>query len=320
LRLDQREIVRGTGAFARVEVEAPGRVFASSAIRRDRVHFDVRDAFVSASNADDSGERTLDASSPMVAVVWRAKPLLSVYANIARAFETPTVTELTNQEDGTAGLNARLAPQRTVTAEVGGQAFVAGRVHVDVALFRARVRDELVAFDVPNAPGRRAFRNAGRTSRDGVELRLSSNSYLGRVTTAQFGLAWTWSRFRYVAYRVGTTNFAGKPIPGIPAHGLQGFATLRRGAAFTTVDVTANSRTSADDAATVYAAGYATWALRAGYRTATADRLTLEPIAGIENVFDRRFASAVVVNATRARFFEPGTRRRAYIGLRVGAR
>ena len=89
---------------------------------------------------------------------------------------------------------------------------------------------------------------------------------------------------------------------------------------FGTAEVVSASRSSADDGATVFAAGYAVWTLRAGYRAAIAQRhVVVEPIAGVENLFDRRYASSVVVNATRARFFEPGGRRRAYVGLRVGA-
>ncbi|MES2523649.1 MAG: TonB-dependent receptor [Gemmatimonadota bacterium] len=319
VRLDQRETVEGTGVFARLEVEAPGRVFASAALRHDRVGFSVQDRFTTATNPDDSGERTLSASSPMFAVVWRARPLLSVYVNVARAFETPTVTELTNQDDGSAGLNTRLAPQRTSTVEVGAQSLLAGVLQVDVALFSARVRDELVAFDVPNAPGRRAFRNAGRTSRDGVELSLASRATLPGAVTADMGLGYTLSRFRYDQYQVGAANFSGNSIPGIPDQQLQAFATARRGGTFGTIDVTAASRATADDAATVQAAGYAVWALRAGHRVMVQRRFSIEPMAGVENLFDRRFAGSVVVNATRARFFEPGGRRRGYVGVRVGA-
>ncbi len=309
----------GTGVYARAEIEAPGRVFASAALRHDRVAFRVLDRFVSSTNADDSGERTLQAVTPMFGVSWRVRPLLSVYANVTSAFETPTVTELTNQDNGAAGLNRSLAPQRTSTVEVGMQSVIAGRARADVSVFRASVRDELVPFDVPNAPGRRAFRNAGRTSRSGVEA--STTMQLRAVET---GVAYTYSHFRFDRYAMGTANYAGNPIPGIPKNQLQAFSTVRLGGLFGTIDMTASSRVSADDAATVYAAGYTTWGLRAGY-SAGSGRMQrhgfrFEPVAGIDNVFDRRYASSVVVNATRGRSFEPGTTRRAFVGLRVTAR
>ena len=319
LRLNQHEQVDGTGVFARAEVEAPGRVFASAAVRRDRVAFRVRDSFISSVNADDSGERTLQAVTPMFGISWRVRPVLSLYANVAKAFETPTVTELTNQDNGAAGLNQSLAPQRTTTVEIGLQSVVAGRVRADVSAFRASVRDELVPFDVPNAPGRRAFRNAGRTSRSGVEV--STTLQLRDVET---GVAYTYSHFRFDRYSIGSSNFAGKPIPGIPVNQLQAFGTMRAGGWFGTLDVTASSRVSANDAALVFASGYASWGLRGGYaaglRQSARHGLQLEPVAGIDNLFNRRFASSVVVNATRGRSFEPGSARRGFVGLKVSVR
>jgi iron complex outermembrane receptor protein len=46
----------------------------------------------------------------------------------------------------------------------------------------------------------------------------------------------------------------------------------------------------------------------------------VEPMVGVDNLFDRRYASAIVANATRGRFFEPGAPRRLYAGARVAYR
>jgi len=239
---------------------------------------------------------------------------LSVYANLSTAFETPTITELTNQDNGAAGLNALLDPQRTRTAEVGVQGMLWSRLRADVALFRATVLDELVPFDVPNQPGRRAFRNAGRTSRQGVETNLNASTSVFDV-----GVSHTWSRFEFDTYRVGAANYAGKVIPGIPAHLLQAYVTARHAGWFATIDGTASSRVSADDASTVFAAGYAAWNVRAGYTAPRLGHVRLEPTLGIENMFDRRYAGSVVINATRSRYFEPGLPRRFTFVMRLQA-
>lgn len=315
-RLNQREEVSGVGAYARAEVEAPHRVFASVAVRGDRVAFRVRDHFVTSTNADDSGERTLSATSPMFGLVWRARPLLSFYANIATAFETPTITELTNQDNGAAGLNTTLAPQLTQTVETGMSAFIGGRVKLELAGFRARVQDELVPFDVPNQPGRRAYRNAGRTTRTGIE---SSTQLV--VPFGEAGVSYSWSRFRFDTYNVGATSYAGNRIPGVPEHQLQAWSTVRRNGWFTTVEATAVSRVTANDGGSVLASGYAVWNLRAGLATMNAPRrLAIEPVIGIDNLFDRHFASSIVVNATRNRYYEPGLVRRLYVAVRTRVR
>jgi iron complex outermembrane receptor protein len=318
VRLDQQEDADGVGAYARAEVEAPGRVFASVALRGDEVRFRVRDRFVTGANADDSGDRRLSALTPMAGVVWRARPLWSLYANVATAFETPTVTELTNQPDGAAGLNQALAPQRTRTVEAGVHGWLASRLRLDLSAFAATVTDELVPFDVPGAPGRRAFRNAGRTSRRGLEA-----SGIGVLPAGEAGVSYTWSRFRFEDYAVGEARFDGNPIPGIPAHQLQAYATGRWRGWFATAEATAASEVTANDAATVAAAGFAVWSLRLGRDGGAAmggGLVRVEPMVGVDNLFDRRYASAIVANATRGRFFEPGAPRRLYAGARVAYR
>lgn len=312
LRLDQQERVTGIGSYARAEVEAPGRLFASAALRYDRIVFGVRDRFITTTNADDSGDRNLDALSPMFGLVWRGGALWSVYANLSTAFETPTITELTNEVSGDAGLNALLQPQRTRTAEVGVHGVLVSRVRVNATAFRAAVREELIPFDVPGQPGRRAFRNAGRTERTGIE-----SSAHASLAMFDAGVSHTWSRFRFREFVVGSTDFAGNRIPGIPEHLAQAYLTVRQGGAFLSFDGVASSRVSANDAAGVFAAGYTTWNTRLGYRPITLGRTRFEPTASVENLFDRRYAGAVVINATRARFFEPGLPRRLSMVVRA---
>jgi iron complex outermembrane receptor protein len=316
-RLDQRENVVGVGVYARAEVEAPAHVFLSAALRHDRVDFHVVDHFITSTNADDSGNRRLSATSPMLGVVWRARPLLSFYANLATAFETPTITELTNQDNGAAGLNASLNPQLTRTIEAGATSFVGGHLKLELAGFHASVQDELVPFDVPNQPGRRAYRNAGQTTRVGIE---SSAQLVWGAGAGESGAAYTWSRFRFDRYVVGTTSYAGNAIPGAPAQYVQAWTTLRHAGFFTTVEATASSRVSANDAATIYAPGFATWNWKVGFAPRASRHFALEPVVGLDNVFDRHFTTSVIVNATRSRYFEPGLTRRLYVALRTQAR
>src|SRR3954463_7375518 len=88
-------------------------------VRADAGRFQLKDRLVSATNPDDSGDRTLHAVSPAMGLVWRAAPLTSVYGTVSTSFETPTTTELGNKPDGSAGINPELQPQRTTTLELG---------------------------------------------------------------------------------------------------------------------------------------------------------------------------------------------------------
>jgi iron complex outermembrane receptor protein len=313
--LKQLELIDGFGAFARGELELQGHLFASAALRYDNVNFELRDRFINSTNADDSGERSMSAISPLLGLVWRVRPLVSVYANYSTAFETPTITELTNQPDGSAGLNGVIDPQRTRTFEAGMQSYLFNAMQVDVSAFSAGVQDELLSFDVPNAPGRRAFRNAGRTRREGLEANVRV-----KRSWIEGGTAYTWSYFRFDDYSVGTTSFAGKRIPGIPENQLQIFATVKHSGLFGTLETIGASRVSANDAGTVTAPSYFVWNARLGYNGTLTRDFGLSPMIGVDNIFDRRYAPSIVTNATRGRFYEPGAERRVYAGLSIEAR
>lgn len=316
LRVDQREVVQSEGAFVRYELGVPRKLEASVALRWDQIRFRVNDRFVTATDRDDSGEEGQTALNPMFGVTWRVRPSLSVYATFSSAFETPTVTELTTQGDGTAGLNPSLAPQRTRTLESGVRGLLGTRTWMDLAVFEARTRDELVPFDVPEAPGRRSFRNAGRTSRRGLEASL--RTLVGR---GDAGVSYTASRFRFTEYEVNGVSFDGNEVPGIPAHQVQAWLTTRQGDWFATIDVAAASSVSVNDAASARAASFAAVGARIGGDIALPNaRLIVSPMFGVENLLDRRYASAVLVNATRGRFYEPAPPRTIFAGLRITAR
>jgi len=59
--------------------------------------------------------------------------------------------------------------------------------------------------------------------------------------------------------------------------------------------------------------------LRLGY-TATVRRFQIVPLLGLNNLFDIRYNSSVVVNAVGRRHYEPAPGRNVYLGLRLGFR
>jgi iron complex outermembrane receptor protein len=300
LRKNQRELVSGVGPFVRGEVALSSRLLASAGVRSDVVQFRLRDRLISATNPDDSGERTLHAVSPAGGLVWRATPLASVYANVSSSFETPTTTELGNKEDGSAGINPALQPQRTVTLEVGSKGLFAGTgIRWDIAVFDARVRDELVPFDILNGNGRRFFRNAGRTSRRGGEVGIDAESGPFAVHAA-----YEYSHFRYESYVVGTTSFAGKRIPGVPEHAFMAASSVRVGE--TVLSATADLATTmdVDDANTARTPGRAVFGVSIG-QDVRVGGAKLSPLVAVQNVGGVRYVGSVSVNAAAGKFYEP---------------
>jgi iron complex outermembrane receptor protein len=314
LSLDQNELVSSVGPYVRDEIEV-GRFRATAGVRSDQVRFELRDHYL-ADKRDDSGIRTLHAVSPMLGVAARLSPLHSLYANVGSAFETPTTTELGNQSDGSAGLNRDLKPQYSTTYETGAKGLTLDRVEYDVALFDTEVRDELIPFEVPNGAGRTYYRNAGRTRRRGVELRLATD--VGPVSLAT---SYAFSHFRFRDFVSGTTQLGGNTIPGIPEHQAQATATWHVRDAFVVAEGIGKSKVFANDANTsgTAAPSFYVMNLRAGGRAAFG-RPWLSPVVGVQNLFDKHYVGSVAVNASGAtiaatKFYEPAPGRTWFVGL-----
>jgi iron complex outermembrane receptor protein len=300
VRRDQRELVSSAGPFVRGELAILPSLLASAGVRADAVRFRVRDRLVTATNPDDSGERTLHAVSPAFGLVWRATPLSSVYASVSSSFETPTTTELGNKPDGSAGINPELDPQRALSLELGAKGVLGGSaLRWEIAAFQTGARDELVPFDIPGGAGRRYFRNAGRTRRMGAEAGAETD-----VGPLSLRAAYSYSRFRYVSYVVGTTSYAGKRIPGVPEHALAATAAVHAGSF--TLSGTADVATAVDvdDANSAQARGRTILGLAVS-NTVRVGGVRLSPLVALQNLADVRSVGSVSVNATGGKYFEP---------------
>jgi iron complex outermembrane receptor protein len=308
--LNQREIISSIGTYLRDEMDlGGGRYTLTGAARADAVRFEVKDRLISATNPDDSGRRSLRAISPMVGLLARLRPLQSAYANISSAFETPTATELGNQPSGAAGINRELKPQRSITYEVGLKGVRTTGLQYNAAVFATSVQDELIPYDIPASGGRRYFRNAGRTSRRGVEL--------GAGLTAgalDMGGAYTFANYRFVDFTVDTAHYAGNRIPGIPRQIFQASATLRSFAGTLVTEATLADRMFVNDANSERSPGYAIVNARL-ISIASMGPSAAEITLGAQNIFDRKYVSSVNVNAAGGKFYEPGSQRALYVGV-----
>jgi iron complex outermembrane receptor protein len=79
-----------------------------------------------------------------------------------------------------------------------------------------------------------------------------------------------------------------------------------------------SGRTYVDDANTTRAPGYAVTNARIGSNFLLSGvRGTV--VIGVQNLFDRIYASSLAVNAARGKYYEPASPRSLYTGVSVGA-
>ena len=314
ITVNQEERVSGLGAYVRAELAMTSRLSITATVRSDRTRFEVTDRRATDPALREPAPRTLSAVSPMVGINWRVGTLSSAYATVSTSFETPTTTELANRPEGVGGLNRDLKPQRGVSYEVGYKAARPNGVRYDVALFTIITEDELIPFQVPGATaGRQFFRNAGQTTRRGIEGSISATA--GPVS---LGTAATWLRYVYDDFTVAGTSFEGNRVPGVAPVTVNVFASITPRWGLAAIEAQHAGRLAVNNANTAWADAYTIFNARVAIRAST--RLAMEPVAGVDNIFDRTWASNVVVNAAGGRYYEPGPGRTFYVGMRIGTR
>jgi iron complex outermembrane receptor protein len=317
--LNQLEHVTEFGPFVQSALELSPRTTIMAGLRYDWVKFAVHDRLILGTNPDDSGERLMRALSGSLGIAVNPSRNLTVYGNVASSFETPTTTELANSPSGAGGFNTGLKPQHAWNFELGARGSLDRRLIYSIALFQAEVRDALIPYEI--AAPRFFYRNAGSTRHQGLEI----GGDLSVVPGLSLGAAWTYSDYRFREYSftdtAGIHVLNGRPLAGIPDNWLH--LTIRAQPAalagvWAEVQPTYSSGYLVSDVVNTRTSPWWSTNVRAGW-DGSAGSMRLAPFIGVNNAFNHRYVSSVVINAARGRYYEPAPGRNAYLGISIGA-
>ena len=318
LKRDEVNTVRSTDVFVQAAYDLSQAWTLTAGARHSHVRFDSADRYIAAGNPDDSGRLAFSATNPVAGIAWKATPTLNLYANIGRGFETPTFNELSYRPGGQTGLNTDLKASRSRHAEVGAKWKISNTQRLDVAVFDIETDDELVVAS--NAGGRSTFKNAGRTSRRGIEL-----SHIAQLSdTLHSVVSLTALRARFDdAFVSGSGSGAapvraGNRLPGTPDRHLYaelawtpnqpwgGFSAAAEGVHTGRLYVN-DTNTDATSTRTLFN-------LRARWKQ-TVGGWQFSELLRIDNLTNRYYAGSVIVNEGNGRYFETALPRTWTIGI-----
>ncbi len=314
LVFDQTEQADAIGVFFQNEFAVTETIDFVLGGRYDMIDLEVDDLFLS--NADQSTKLEFDEFNPMVGVVYHPAPALSIYANYATAFETPTFTEL-----GRPARNARtgppvslggfdnVSPQTTDSYEIGVRGILWDRVRYDAAVFYMETEDEIT--NVTTTGTRGEFHNAD-TERTGAEAALVINVFQG----LDLSVAYSYADFEFDRFDSNPAAEGGR-LPGHPEH--QFFAELayqHPNGFFAKWNMQHVGRFYANNNNTVENDAYEVASVYLGYAIDYAHG-QITPFFGINNLFNEDYNQNVVLNAFGGRNFEPAPERNVYGGLSV---
>ena len=321
LRRQETNTLRSNDLYLQGEAELAPGILATLGLRSGRLRVDSDDAYLS--NGDDSGALSYGYNTPVLALQWLPTPAWNLYVSAGKGFESPTLNELAYRPDGATGFNTSLQPQTSVQLEVGAKwRDDALGLGVEAALFRADTDDEIGVLT--NAGGRSTFQNVGSTRRSGAEL----------------GLRWQptpqWRALLAVTYLNAEYQDSFQTCVTVPCLGPADRVTVPAGnriagtmarSAFASLawrplpntELAAELRYQGEMPVNDRNSDFSPSATVAALRLAHSIPLgpgTLSVLARVDNLFDRIYAGAVIVNESNGRYFETAAGRTGLFALR----
>lgn len=202
LRLDQNEVFKSAGVFASYSLRK-NKLSVDVNMREEFIGIDLKDNF--AEDGLQDGSQSFFPWSGGVSGTYEIRGGLHVLAVLSTGFETPTLTEISNNANGPGF--ADITPARTFNKEIG-LTFSKGLFHSRLNYFHIGSSNELLPYELPATPGRIYYKNAGASVRQGLEYQLDVKNESAFMVT----LAGNFSQMEF-------QNASGedKKIPGIPS-------------------------------------------------------------------------------------------------------
>ena len=167
--------------------------------------------------------------NPRLGVLVALSDAAEVYGNISRLFEAPTTFEM---QDDVRGGDATLDPMTGTVAEIGWRSKASpsagARWTWDVSAYYARIRDEILSMDDPNAPGNSLTTNIDETVHMGLEALVSASFALGDRHRIDPLLSLTLNDFQFD----GDPVYGDNDLPAAPMYAARGEILYRHASGF----------------------------------------------------------------------------------------
>jgi iron complex outermembrane receptor protein len=306
--VNQVEKVRNEALFL-TSTYTLGKINLLGGLRYDRLTFSSDSA-----SSINTGERTFQAFSPSIGLSYNTGPI-TLFSNLSTSFEAPTTTELVNRPDGGNGFNPNLKPERTIGFELGSRGTVyEDFLEYDVTFYQLWIQDLLFPFQLENN-GPVFFRNQGETRHRGIEVAATVNP----INSFSLKTAYTLTNAEFVqAQTLDSLSLKGNNVPGVPKHRISTSLSWSPSPFWMQLNTQYVNSFAVNNGNTAFNERYLNVDAKISYTQKFNDSgITLIPFININNIFNTRYNSSVVVNAFGGRYFEPAPGRNWQAGASI---
>lgn len=294
MAMDQLESFDSYGMFALGSLNKP-KYSLQAGVRFDVHQISMDDNFGLDQQYVDYSSR-LSAYSPNIGYIYNLNKNDELYANYGSSYETPSLSELSANPDGS-GFNNQLSPMVSNGFDIGYRKSTR-RFSYSLTAFHIDTKDEIVRYELEGFEGMNFYKNLGLSKRYGIEF--EGNHRLGKHHIVK-------ASYTQAKYEFENQGVKGE-LAGIPKSNLE-FEWLYNKNGFNfKLDFKQVSSMFADNNNEVNVPSYAL-ANIAVKNNFNIKGFSLNLGLQIRNLFDEKYYDNIRTNAFGNRFYEPASLR-----------
>jgi len=248
--------------------------------------------------------------NPSIGLSYTVSAAQRLFVNFSTSFETPTLSELSANPTGGAGLNLDLDPSKAINYELGWKTRGASSFFEATGFF-IQSTNEILPYELEAFPGRSFYQNAGATRRYGIEL---AGAFQWKRWDIQASL--TQAQYQFKAQDAAEAVDK-KSLPGIPNS--QAFLQL-----LYTSPTDWNWMLSGEQLGRFYANNSNSVVIQSfqkvrfqALKTVQVSWGELHFLGGINNLLNQTYFDNIRLNAFGGRYYEPAPGRNLYLGVQL---
>lgn len=305
--------------FAEANYEYSDKTTFSIGLNANETRYRLADRFeVSEGNPDQSGAFSFNTIvSPKIGISHVFVENISGFASVSHGF-SPISLEETLLPNGQ--INMDLQPETGWNFEIGTRSsFLNNKLQVHLSLYRLSIENLLVSRRT--AEDQFVGINAGKTQHDGLESELIYKWIKNDKLSISSFTNLTINNFKFKEFIDGENDFSGNDLTGVPS------SVFNTGVDFSfsfglygNINHQYVGSMPITDANTLFSNDYELTNFKIGYVFKLLKKIEVNTFFGVNNLFDEKFASQILINATgfggnAPRFFYPGNPVNYFTGI-----
>lgn len=305
--------------FLQMELWLTGKLHLETGVAFNKTKYALEDVFDKNSVAQKTPFTFGSIWSPRMGLSYKVSNGKNMFIAVSKGFSVPAVSETLTPAGQ---INTDLKPEIGVNYEMGFKGnWLENKLYTEVTFYSTQITNLLVARRT--ADDQYVGINAGSSSHTGVEFLLNYKLLDDKLFQITPYISGAVNDFKFKEFIDNDVDYSGNQLTGVPENQLNfGLDVITKYGFSVNTSFRTMAKIPLNDSNTKYSEGYSLLDIKTTYAFIILQVLKTELNAGINNVFNTKYAANILPNAVgfgsaAPRYFYPGNPINYYGGLSV---